>query len=132
MKVKVLLICVVFAFMSHAAYAQVFFIKGSDLVEDWREYKKLKNAQERSHFYVGFFMGYVVGVADAKSATLALPETVIVDQLCDIVGKYLEAHPEQWRLPGNILVERALLEAFAVENMPDEKPLAVSPEELEA
>ena len=45
--------------------------------------------------------------------TLDIPEGVTVGQLCDVVGKYLEDHPEELHERAQYLVARALRLAFS-------------------
>lgn len=57
------------------------------------------------------FTGYVCGVADSLW-NLSYPTGVTIGQLCAIVGKYLEEHPEKLHLSGSLLVISAFNEAF--------------------
>jgi hypothetical protein len=64
----------------------------------------------------GIFMGYVMGVSDAMDKDteylLASPGKMTVGQVCSIVGKYLDNHPEEWHLSGAEIVRKALRDAF--------------------
>ena len=113
MKVKIVLIGAILAFMSHVAYAG-YFETGSSLMQGWREYQKITNSQgdKKSFHLASCFMGYVTGVADARREVLGVPGGVTIHQICAIVGRYLENHPDEWNVVGSILVEKALWNAF--------------------
>ena len=111
MKVKIVLIGAILAFMSHVAYAG-YFETGSSLMQGWREHQKIVNSQvgERNYMLASRFVGYVTGVVDARSK--GVPVGATIDQICAIVGRYLENHPDEWNEVGSILVEKALRNAF--------------------
>lgn len=113
MKVKIILIGAILAFMSHVAYAN-YFVTGSSLMQGWREHQKIINSQagKKDYLLASRFMGYVTGVADARGEVLSVPVGATIDQLCAIVGRYLENHPDEWNEVGSILVEKALRNAF--------------------
>ena len=108
MKIMILLIGVVFAlmFMSHSVHAQSYYMDGSKLMTHWRGY-----SEKGDTFHSGLFTGYVLGVNDGN-VNNKIPEGVTVGQLCAIVGKYSEDHPEKWNQLGWLLVAEALREAF--------------------
>ncbi len=114
MKAKLLLISFILAFWSYGAYAAIYFHTGSSLMQGWREHQKIISsvAGEKDYLRASRFIGYVMGVADARSEALDIPMGVTQDQLCAIVGKYLESHPEEWNEIGSALVEKALRNAF--------------------
>jgi hypothetical protein len=94
------------------AHAQ--FYSGQKLVEDWKAYKAMskpkplkspKLIQGMAHY-----MGYVVGVIDSNYDLIFFPPDVSVEQLFKAVGKYLEAHPEEWQEPAVTLVLQAIAE----------------------
>lgn len=57
------------------------------------------------------YYGYVLGVYDFLEAEniLCSPRNVKFGQAAAIVGKYLQANPEHWNLPGATLVGKALI-----------------------
>lgn len=114
MKEKIVLLAVIFAFMSHLAYAGAHFETGSSLMQGWREHQRIINSQpgEKDYLRASRFMGYVTGVADTRGEVLGVPAGVTKDQICAIVGRYLENHPDEWNEVGSILVEKALRNAF--------------------
>jgi len=52
----------------------------------------------------------LTGVADANQNLVPVGATK--DQICAIVGKYLESHPEEWTQEGAVIVKKALIKAF--------------------
>lgn len=113
MRVKIVLIGAILAFMSNVAYAG-YFETGSSLMQGWRAHQKIMNSQagEKDYVIAFFFLGYVTGVADARGEVLGVPHGITKDQICAIVGRYLENHPDEWNEIGSILVEKALRNAF--------------------
>lgn len=58
-------------------------------------------------------MGYLKGVYDAaRSVWVCPPDGVTVGQVERIVIKHLDANPEQWARPADVLVVAALSQAF--------------------
>ena len=54
-------------------------------------------------------MGYVVGVYDTHHNLFNLPPSDTINQICNVVGKYLDEHPEELNEPAVKLVLRGLL-----------------------
>ena len=94
----------------HAA----FFETGTSLMQGWREHQKVMQSQatQKDYLAASRFIGYVTGVVDAQADNLRTPVGATKDQICAIVGKYLEAHPEEWDQVGSDLVVKALRSAF--------------------
>jgi hypothetical protein len=94
--------------------AQAQFMAGYELVQTWEAYSRIDEGKVREgDSGLGYlFMGYVTGVYDAIGYLLEPPSTVNIGQICSVVGKYLEAHPERCHEPAFGLVLSALLEAF--------------------
>ena len=70
------------------------------------------DAAERRDFYQGAKLsGYVTGVADAQDWA-CYPERVNTGQLIDTVKTYLRNHPEQWDGAADMIVRRAIIQAF--------------------
>lgn len=89
--------------------------KGTWLYERYQGYKKDNNLDW------GIFTGYIAGVADAevadattagKNAPWCRPEGAVMSQYFDIVGRYLETHPERRQAHRVQLTIEALAEAW--------------------
>ena len=64
----------------------------------------------------GFYSGYIAAVCDSSTHILfSIPEGATLGQACDVVGKWLDGHPEEWNKPAQQLVIKALKEAFPLE-----------------
>ncbi|MEI8102511.1 MAG: Rap1a/Tai family immunity protein [Chlorobium sp.] len=88
-------------------------ISGYDLIGVWREYKKLESGQVAVDMNIGDYRGYVAGVCDVCNRWLfTTPEGTTQGQVCAVVGKWLEEHPQRWHEPAMPLVIQALQEAF--------------------
>ncbi|MGD9843121.1 MAG: Rap1a/Tai family immunity protein [Steroidobacteraceae bacterium] len=114
MTTKRFLIGLAAAILSCSASAATYFETGASLMKGWREHQKIMNSQvgEKNFMLASAFSGYVRGVADTRSEALGVPQGVTGDQICAIVGTYLENHPEEWNDVGSVLVEKALRNAF--------------------
>lgn len=105
-----------------ASPASAAFVTGNKLVPLWQAHQRIqKSEQLQSSDYQNsaVLMGYVQGVCDTYDD---LPEGVTIGQLVTIVGRYLDTHPEEWHLPGSIIVRKAMTEAFV-----NKKPVRQSP-----
>ncbi len=103
----VLLAVLIFSF--HSAFA----MSGNDLAVGMRVYIKAdKDYTKADYLLAGNYLGYVQGVAEATASDYSLPSGVTADQLCRVVAKFLEKHPERWNEPASLLVRNALQEAF--------------------
>lgn len=68
----------------------------------------------------GYYMGYVTGIADAQAMRIAAgakpvwcePKGAQYAQYFDVVGRYLEAHPERRKRQRAVLVYEALRQAW--------------------
>ena len=98
--------------MVSSANAQ--FVSGNKLASKWRAYQRYDTGVGRNLDYGegNYFMGYITGVYDATYWLYNSPDGITVGQMCSIVGKYLDEHPEEWNEPAWVLVRLALLEAF--------------------
>ena len=47
-----------------------------------------------------------------------IPDGVTIGQACDVVGKWLDMHPEELNKPARQLVAEALKEAFPMHKLP--------------
>jgi len=114
-KMMVLLIAVIFTLVVFNNYAWCQYYKsGSELVRLWRAYQLVESHKAtQSEIIDGvMFMGYMEGVADALRDKFNRPPHVTTSQLCNIAGKYLDAHPNEWHENGADLVMRSLQDAF--------------------
>lgn len=90
-----------------------------DLREGWKLYERFVRSGAETPppldaFKMGGYAGYVVGVWDTTVYYFYSDTNYNVskDQLCHVVGKYLDAHPERWNEPARALVTTAILQAF--------------------
>jgi len=74
-------------------------------------------------FAEGMCAGYIVGATDAfeigrvlKGQPFCLRQGILVEQIVDVVKKYLSDHPEFRDVGGANLVEAALTQAFCKAN----------------
>jgi hypothetical protein len=88
-------------------------ITGNDLVRVWREYKKLEVGQPANEVNIGDYRGYLAGVCDVCNRWLfTTSDGATQGQVCSIVGKWLDEHPQRWNEPAMSLVIEALQKAF--------------------
>ncbi len=93
--------------------AHAEFKTGNELVTTWREYAKASAGNPYNDNDEGFYTGYVAGVCDANMhVNIIIPEGATIGQACDVVGRWLETHPEELNKPAKQLVIKALKEAF--------------------
>jgi hypothetical protein len=105
----ILLISVLFP-LGHA-HAQ--FISGNDLVIYMREYEKDERGDtSASDIEASRYIGYVIGVYDAHRFLFDSPSGTSIGQVCAIVAKYLNEHPEKWNQTASDLVLEALKQAY--------------------
>lgn len=124
-KIILLLIAVMFAlvvFNDNAWCQDYSYVYGYKLQQDWRlyqEYRKRTNkwgdtsdVDKHTLAVAHHFIGYVVGVADARRSILHVPDDVVSGELCTIVGHYLDTHPNELKQSGADLVVKAIQNAF--------------------
>jgi hypothetical protein len=94
-------------------YVQEDTKNGNGLIIEWKAYKAYQGGGP-ANFGTGFFLGYVKGFRDSLYLTdsIYIPEGVTLGQMCLVVGKYLEDHPEKLHQDMYILVREALTKAF--------------------
>ena len=93
---------------------------GNWLYGTYQAWKKIQSGMLGDQMDDGLYMGYVAGVADAESARVGAgakpiwcnPDGVTYGQTFDIVGRYLESHPERRQLDRAILIYEALAQAW--------------------
>jgi len=88
------------------------------LVSEWREYKKYQAGLAcDTHCFVAY-QKYVRDIyLNHDRKTIAFPSNVTNDQICAVVGKWLDEHPEEWNKPDNELISNALIQAFPKQTM---------------
>jgi hypothetical protein len=93
---------------------QSLAIDGNQLQEYANSYDRTisGNATPTDYQKGGLFMGYVMGVVDARHGILCPPENVTVGQIAAIVRNYLRDHPEERNTAGIELVVKALMPFF--------------------
>lgn len=88
---------------------------GNFLIKGWRELRKAMDSPtaEIDYFNVGIFIGYVEGITEVYNGALfSYPYGTIRQQIVQIVGNYLEKHPERWNVAGFELIIDAMKEAY--------------------
>lgn len=102
------------AILASSLSAPASFRRGNDLVKYMREYEKADRDEKTADFtHAADYVAFVIGVSDSlDEKSFCLPEGSTVGQVCAVVAKYLNAHPEEWEKPGYILVAKALKQAF--------------------
>lgn len=111
---KILIILMLLLFYS-SAYANSFSLSGNDLVRYMHEYEKLMTEDPQVRFYhAGQFLGFVLSTADKITSYKdgCIPSDTSRRQICRIVIKYINEHPDQLNLKAFHLVEAALKGAF--------------------
>ena len=104
--------------------AQAEFKTGNGLVTAWREYQKSSAGKPYNANDDGFYTGYIAGLCDSSMHSLfSIPEGATLGQACDVVGKWLDRHPEEWNRPAHQLVIKALKEAFPIHKSSVKKKL---------
>lgn len=60
--------------------------------------------------------GYVSGIADIGNGTVfSFPEEATQGQVCAVVGKWIDDHPERWTDTPGLIVATALQSAFPLQ-----------------
>ena len=101
--ISLMLIC-----LAIAQTDRILWLEGNQLADDWNAYNTdLKRPA------AGRYMGYVLGVVDAYNGIeFSIPEGTQTRQMCIIVGRWLEEHPETWEKAAVSLVKLALAEKY--------------------
>ncbi len=88
-------------------------LSGTELVQLMREYEKAQRNDKSANLYIaGEYVGYVMGFYDATWFFYAEVRNITPEGVADVVGKFLNQHPEKWNRPAWDLVMEALKEAF--------------------
>lgn len=127
---KKIVLAFIFLAISTAGYSQL--IRGNQLNDAWKEYQKKSNGLAFDAGGVTYYEAYVASYLDSTGLWLALfdefnrldpknyarigksniPEHATLGQICSIVGKYLDNHPEIWASVGTYIIYSAIDEAF--------------------
>jgi hypothetical protein len=87
----------------------------NDLIKLMREYEKMvRGEKDVSYDGAGYFVGYVIGVTDVTYSLnlYSLPQNVTQGQICAIVIKYINEHPEEWNHFATNLIINALHKSY--------------------
>ncbi len=88
------------------------------LVKEWHEYKKYQLGIDYNSYYFIAYKKYIKNIYPyCGQKSIEFPSNVTDDQICAVVGKWLDEHPEEWNKPGNELILNALIQAFPKKNM---------------
>ena len=114
---KRLLVTLAFSLMVAVVSASGQVQTSSGLHDDWIDYQKTEMETATTAgdaMDTGLYVGYVMASADFMMAAglLDMSKIASLAQLCAIVGKYLDDHPELWDRPAEGLVVEALEQAF--------------------
>jgi hypothetical protein len=88
---------------------------GNDLLAGYNSYKRVKAgiAAGKDAYDGGQFDGYVSGVFDsAVGIALCVPADAKSSQIQEVVGQFLETHPESRQRSAVLLSTQALMKAF--------------------
>lgn len=113
MKNMIRLLCLlsIFAFCDQAMAAT--FDTGNTLIIGWREHQKVMSGQSGNIMQASSFVSYVIGVSDAlDGVSFDIPDKATKDQVCSVVGRYLDLHTEPWTNTGSVIVIAALKAVF--------------------
>lgn len=93
--------------------SMVWAMTGEDLADAMKSYVKAeKDYTPADYFMAGNYLGYVQGVAEATLSDYSFPNTLTPDDLCRVVTRYLEKHPEKRKEPAANVVRQALTQAY--------------------
>jgi hypothetical protein len=110
-----LIVIAIISLLNPIAEAQLF--TGRDLLAGWKAVQRMEAGQagpaerEMASNYVGYLRGF--GDAAAHYTKRSSIYAVVTDaDICRVVGKYLDEHPERLREFSGYLVADALNQAF--------------------
>ena len=124
---KGFILTMLIAIAGAAACAQGTSMGGGQWLRDaWLEYKRngtgaispsattgeLLNTAVEAGLFVGFVVGVTSAINDGTIRLLEIPDSISTTQVLAIVGRYLDAHPEELNQPAQILVLDALEPVF--------------------
>ena len=112
---KLLVLVVILVLVGAASWAQSDLGTGQWLHDNWESYQRVINntAVELDALQGSTYIGFVMAASRVMydEAWLNLENTTF-GQRYAVVGKYLDANPEQWNQPAEVLVYRALYAAW--------------------
>jgi hypothetical protein len=95
------------------SFNSAFAISGDDLIPGMRVYLESEANYTKADFLLaGNYLGYVQGVVEATASDYSLPKDITADQMCQIIAKFLERHPQRWKEPTTNLIRNAMQEAY--------------------
>ncbi len=110
-----LFVALLFALYACSAAAEGY-LDGNRLLQRYQAKKRMVDgkgdALSADAIDAGFYIGYVQGAAESLTDLLCLPEKLTASHAEEIVGTYLESHPEKRQKPASFLVRKALAEAY--------------------
>jgi Rap1a immunity proteins len=123
MQMKRLLTIAGIALIAASAWGQATTGTGQWLHDCWVKYQQTDSGASvgpADWHSVGLFEGFVISVSESIQVLTAsnpklnidIPPSVTYGQLWAVVGKYLDAHPEQWNWPAYLLVLGALSDTW--------------------
>ena len=80
-----------------------FSLTGNQLKQD---------ADSPGSYSKGYFDGYVLAVLELSKDRLCIAERVTMEQILDVIKKYLNDHPKELHLPASDLVLKAIQTAW--------------------
>ena len=105
--------------------ASAQWTSGNDLHKQWIEYRKLDMGLTHDSKMSLLYMGYISACMDSlemlylvtnkpdrPTKQFPIPPNATLGQICSIVGKYLDNHPENWSESGYMVFMAAIMEAF--------------------
>jgi len=118
---KILVSLIIFVFTAtHLWSGAHFAFKGEDLSAFSLEFTKGEKGLRHDKEWMGMYKGYVIGVwhANANGKMIETPDSVTGKQICKVVAKYLEDHPEEHHHAAYTLIIRAVNKAFGPKPLP--------------
>lgn len=103
--------------------AQNLFQTGKEL-HDWSlAYQRTENnsARGRDYYSASTYLGYIVGAIDGYSYGLVqqgvpvpfyVPPQVTMTEICAVIGKYLDDHPQLWSYPAGVIILDAIVTSY--------------------
>ena len=92
---------------------------GRDLVDGWNAYQRAssKSSGKRTdQIQAADYMGFILGVWNSASyynpTFHVVAKGITLRELCHVVGKYLDKHPERWNEAAVILAVDAIHQEF--------------------
>ena len=86
------------------------------LVDGWKASQKIEAGDRdvggAEFLHAGVYAGYIMGFLHGTADNYKVPTGASPKQLCAVVGKYLDGHPEKWSEPPYRIVYEALSRAF--------------------